>query len=83
MIIEWVASLLLGLVKTLIGVVLGLMPDFDYSGVFTVLGTAMQLNAFLPVSELMTVAGAMLTWRFAVGPVTAVLARWRLGVKLW
>ncbi len=83
MIFEWIVGALVAVMRTLIGVAEGLVPGFDGDGLAGVIGTAMRLNGVLPVSELLSVGGSILAWRALSGPVTAVIARWRLGFKIW
>ncbi len=75
MILEFAVSLLVSVVDVALGAVSALMPDVDPSGLASVLGVAMQLNAVFPVSEAVALGTAVVAVRLLAGPVSAVLSR--------
>lgn len=83
MIFEWLISALVDVMRTMIGFVEGLLPGFSVGALSGVIGTAFSLNAVLPVAELVAVGGSILTWRVVSGPLTAIIARWRFGFRIW
>lgn len=83
MIIEWVAHLVLGFIAALLDVVSTFLPAVSSESVGQVLGWAMQFNGVFPVQEAISAGAAVLTWRLASGPVTAIIGRWTLWGRIW
>lgn len=83
MAIEWIVRVLLSILGVIVSLISTLLPGVTASA-GQVLGTAMQLNAVLPVSEALACGGLILGWRLVSGPLTAVLGRVELfGLKFW